>query len=312
MRSRLLRDDGVGALEDRVRRAVVLLERDRLRAREVALELEDVADVGAAKGVDGLVGVAHGADVVVLPARSCSEPVLGVVRVLVLVDEQVAERLLPARPRLVEALEHLDGQHQQVVEVDRVRGVQARAGRARRPRRRSGRERRDRLGVPRRRRSWFLAFEIWAWMPRGTKRFGSVSSSSQALLHEPQLVGGVVDREVRAVAEPLGLAAQDPAAGGVEREDQIARATGAGERLTRSRISPAALFVKVMARISFGVDAHAPSRCATRWVSTRVLPEPAPASTSSGPSVVQDGLALRGIQAGEVGARATRRTSVRC
>ena len=38
-------------------------------------------------------------------------------------------------------------------------------------------------------------------------------------LDEPDLVGLVVDREVRLHAETLGLAAQDAAAGGVERED---------------------------------------------------------------------------------------------
>ena len=41
----------------------------------------------------------------------------------------------------------------------------------------------------------------------------------EARLDEAHLVGLVVDREVRAVAEPLGLAAQDAAAGGVERQD---------------------------------------------------------------------------------------------
>ncbi len=55
--------------------------------------------------------------------------------------------------------------------------------------------------------------------------------------------------------------------------------------MRRSRISPAALFVKVIARISFGFTPTAEIRCATRWVSTRVLPEPAPAITSNGPSV---------------------------
>ena len=67
---------------------------------------------------------------------------------------------------------------------------------------------------------------------------------------------------------------------------QIARATGPNPRSTRSFISWAALLVKVIARISFGLAPTAASRCATRWVSTRVLPEPAPAITSSGPSVV--------------------------
>ena len=38
-------------------------------------------------------------------------------------------------------------------------------------------------------------------------------------LRQPHLVGLVVDREVRPVAEALRLAAEDPAAGGVEGED---------------------------------------------------------------------------------------------
>ena len=55
--------------------------------------------------------------------------------------------------------------------------------------------------------------------------------------------------------------------------------------VSRSRISPAALFVNVIARISFGLTPTAEIRWATLWVSTRVFPEPAPAITSSGPSV---------------------------
>src|SRR3954451_19221431 len=41
----------------------------------------------------------------------------------------------------------------------------------------------------------------------------------EALLHEPDLVGLVVDGEIRAVAEPLRLAPENPAAGGMEGED---------------------------------------------------------------------------------------------
>ena len=46
--------------------------------------------------------------------------------------------------------------------------------------------------------------------------------------------------------------------------------------------------------------------CASRVVSTRVLPVPAPASTSSGPSVRLDGRALLGVQALEIGRFARR------
>ena len=50
---------------------------------------------------------------------------------------------------------------------------------------------------------------------------------------------------------------------------------------TRSRISPAALLVKVIARIWLGHASRLRMRLAMRCVSTRVLPEPAPATMSS-------------------------------
>ena len=118
-------DDAVRRVEDVLGRAVVLLERDRVRAREVVLELEDVADVGAAEAVDALIGVADREDVPVLLGEQLEQAVLGVVRVLVLVDEDVAERLLPLLAGLGEALEHVDREEEHVVEVDGVRGEEA-------------------------------------------------------------------------------------------------------------------------------------------------------------------------------------------
>src|SRR5919198_3201473 len=66
---------------------------------------------------------------------------------------------------------------------------------------------------------------------------------------------------------------------------QSRRAVGPSRSSNRSFISFAALFVNVIARISLGLTPHAAIKWPTRWVSTRVLPEPAPAITSSGPSV---------------------------
>ncbi len=70
-------------------------------------------------------------------------------------------------------------------------------------------------------------------------------------------------------------------------------------RSRRSRISPAALFVNVIARISFGRTPCARIRWATRWVSTRVLPEPAPAIDEQRPVDVEDRLALGRVEVGE-------------
>src|SRR3954453_7473837 len=64
----------------------------------------------------------------------------------------------------------------------------------------------------------------------------------------------------------------------------MARARLPTSSSTRSRISWAALLVKVIARISPGRVWPVPTKWAMRWVSTRVLPEPAPARISSGPS----------------------------
>ena len=55
---------------------------------------------------------------------------------------------------------------------------------------------------------------------------------------------------------------------------------------TRSRISRAALLVKVTASTWLGKARRVIRIWAKRVVSTRVLPVPAPASTSSGPSTV--------------------------
>src|SRR5436190_1601389 len=58
-------------------------------------------------GYQALIRVANGADVAVLFGQQLEQPVLRVVRVLVLVDEDVAERLLPALAGFREALQHL-------------------------------------------------------------------------------------------------------------------------------------------------------------------------------------------------------------
>ena len=88
------RHDRVRGVEDELRRAVVLLQLDDRRVGVVALEVEDVAQVRAAPAVDALVVVADDGEVVVLAARAADPEVLRAVRVLVLVDVQVAPALL--------------------------------------------------------------------------------------------------------------------------------------------------------------------------------------------------------------------------
>ncbi len=83
------RDERVGGVEDGLRGAVVLLERHDGRARELAREVEDVADRRAAEGVDALRVVADDRDVAVHAAHPLEDARLEDVGVLVLVDEDV-------------------------------------------------------------------------------------------------------------------------------------------------------------------------------------------------------------------------------
>src|SRR5687768_15107840 len=65
---------------------------------------------------------------------------------------------------------------------------------------------------------------------------------------------------------------------------------------TRARISSAALLVNVTARTSHGLAWPSPTRYAARLVMTRVLPEPAPARISSGPSTCRTASCCSGLR----------------
>ena len=69
---------------------------------------------------------------------------------------------------------------------------------------------------------------------------------------------------------------------------------------TRSRISAAALLVKVTARIDREAVPRSMRR-AMRWVTTRVLPEPAPASTSMGPISCSTAARCEGLRPADTG-----------
>lgn len=155
------------------------------------------------------------------------QPVLRVVRVLVLVDEDVAKSLLPLLQGFREALEHVDGQHQQVVEVDRVRGEQAPLVQLVHVRDGLVVEGLDLVRVLVRSDQPVLRVRDLVVDPSRREALRVPLELFEALLHEPDLVGLVVDREVGAVAEPLRFSAQDAAARGVEGEDPEAAAAPA-------------------------------------------------------------------------------------
>ncbi len=224
----VLLDDRVGGSQDRVRGAVVLLERDDVRSGEVRLELGDVADVCPAEPVHRLILISDRADVSVLGAEELQQAVLRVVRVLVLVDEDVAEGLLPVGQRLGEALEDLHGEHEHVVEVDGVRCVQPALVQLVHLRDRLVPEGGDAREVVLRRDELVLRARDLRVDAARREALRVLPELLEAGLDEPHLVLVVVDRERRAVAEPLRFTSEHAPAGGVEGQDPD-RARGGAE-----------------------------------------------------------------------------------
>ncbi len=113
-----------GRAQNGGRRAVVDLELHHARPGEVALEVENVPQVGAAEVVDRLVLVAHHEEVSVGREKT-QESILHAVRVLVLVHQHVAESSGRVGTGALRALEELDSSEKKVIEVDGARGFES-------------------------------------------------------------------------------------------------------------------------------------------------------------------------------------------
>ena len=239
------------------RGAVVRLQPHDLGAREVVVEAEDLPDVGAAPAVDRLVVVAHHAHVAVLAADEPHDLVLRVVRVLVLVDQHVAVALAVVLAHRVVVAQQAHRLQQQVVEVERARARQellvalpdrpdelvAAAAR---------RSARNASGVSMR----FLASEMRASTAEGCMVVSCTRSSRMADFTAPSWsdASQIVNLRGRPSTAPCSRRTRAQNAWKVPTVTSL-RPRSRQRASTRSRISPAALFVKVTARMLAGLDA---------------------------------------------------------
>ncbi len=118
-------DEVVGALQDALRGAVILFQLDDAQGGVVVLQVVQVGGTGTAPGVDGLVVVAHHGDRGTAAGQQFHHLVLAIVGVLIFVDQQVAEAVLPALQCFFMCLEQLYRQTDKVVEIHRLIGAQA-------------------------------------------------------------------------------------------------------------------------------------------------------------------------------------------
>ena len=228
------------------------------------------------------------------------------VRVLVLVDEDVAERLLPLLARLGEALEHVDGEEEHVVEVDGVRGEEALLVEVVDLGDGLVVEARDALGVLLRADERVLRVRDLGVDAARREALRVALELLEAALDEPDLVGLVVDREVRAVAEPLRLAPQDPAARRVERHHP-GGARGRADEVPDALAHLPRRLVRERDREDLGrLDADRAEQVRDAAGEDAGLARAGAGDDEHRAFGVEDGLALRRIQVGEVGLRRRR------
>ncbi len=113
-------DDRVGGLQDVLGGAVVLLQADDPGPLVLVLKGEDILDGGPPEAVDGLVVVAHHADILPPPGQGGGQEILEMVGILVLINEYIAEFPLIKFPNVIEFQQQPDGVEDDVVEIQSV------------------------------------------------------------------------------------------------------------------------------------------------------------------------------------------------
>ena len=120
----IMRDETRGRGEDMAGRAVIALEPDDFRARKIALEAQNIIDLGAPPAIDRLIVVADAADIVAPLGEQPQPQILGGVGVLIFIDEHIAEAVLIEFQDLGIFAKEPQGFEQKIAEIGGVEGLQ--------------------------------------------------------------------------------------------------------------------------------------------------------------------------------------------
>ena len=205
-------DHGVGRLQDAAGRAIVLLQLHHLERRVIHRQFLQIFDICAAPAVDRLIVIAHRRKLRARTGEVTHQLVLHAVGVLIFIDQQIPHAVLPFIAASGVRLKNLQGQFDQIVEIDRLIGLH---------RRRvvpidTGGQRFGRIAG----HGSGLIFRHPGVLPAGN---GPLQLANRFLVHALREFGHhriavvtVKDREAGLVAEQLGLFTQDTHAQRVE------------------------------------------------------------------------------------------------
>ena len=114
-------DEAVGSIHNGLGAAVVLLQFEQARTLILLLEVKDIVNVGTAEAVDTLRVIAHHAHLSVIACKEPHNLVLGIVGVLILVHQHIAEARGIAFRNIGIVIEELPGIEQYVIKIHCIR-----------------------------------------------------------------------------------------------------------------------------------------------------------------------------------------------
>ena len=220
-------NQAAGGFQDSLGRAIVPLQSNSAAVRVILLKTHNVPQVGIAPGIDGLIRVAHHAQVLLRPGQQFSQPILSYIGILKFVHHQIPIAALIILPDAGIFPQQLHRPQQQIVKIHRIVARQQLLVMPINPGRHFRKVIIIQLRLPGQANGVLqqaFAFGDDAQHRPGIKSFGVNLGQFHCLLNKAELVIGVIDGIVRLQSHALPVAAQQPGAKGVKSAGKNRRA----------------------------------------------------------------------------------------
>src|SRR5436190_3985362 len=196
--SRIIPDQRTRRPQDRVGASVILLQRHDRRVGKMMFEFQNVRDFRAPPAVDRLVVIANDGDVAMFVGQERDQFQLEFVRVLELIDHEIAKPLPPPVSHIRMLVQQSYRERQEIVEVDRVESLELMLV--------TGEDSAEkRFLIFRRFPAIVLSLADQAFGDIRIQLFVAGGSAGNDFLDQPKLVAFVVNTEVIFVAEAIDI-----------------------------------------------------------------------------------------------------------
>ena len=116
----------ISRIQNCLRRTIILLEFQYFRPRIISLKINNILYIGAPPRVNTLVHIADHAKILLGADQHLSQNVLRVVGILIFIDQNITKAVLIRLAHIRMTLQNNRRQQQQIIEIQRIVGLQNR------------------------------------------------------------------------------------------------------------------------------------------------------------------------------------------